>query len=96
MTTTSKPRGEIVNPHVLPDAQEPKPDFERMAQVLREHWLTGMECDHVTKTDIPNCFCSRWRPLPQPSVGKAVECWIEHVIEQMRSAQTVGAPNNVG
>ena len=59
-------------------------DFARMAQVLREHWLTGLECDHEAKTDVANCFCGRWRPAPEPSVGQAVERWVEHVMEQVR------------
>lgn len=29
------PRGEIVNPHVQPDAPEPKPDFKEMCETLR-------------------------------------------------------------
>ncbi len=82
--TGARADGEIVNPHVLADAQAPKPDFARMAQVLREHWLTGLECDHEAKTDVANCFCGRWRPAPEPSVGQAVERWVEHVMEQVR------------
>lgn len=57
---------------------------DHVAAVLREHWLTGLECDHDAKTDVANCFCSKWRPAPEPSVGKAVERWIEHVIDEMK------------
>lgn len=61
-----------------------KADLDRMAQVLRAHWLTGLECDHDAKTDVANCFCGKWRPAPEPSVGQAVERWVEHVMEQVR------------
>ncbi len=57
------------------------------AAVLREHWLTGIECDHEARTDVATCFCARWRSEPQPSVIQAVERWIEHVqlqIEPLR------------
>lgn len=49
---------------------------------LREHWLTGIECDHEAKTDVATCFCARWRSEPQPTVIAAVERWIEHVAAQ--------------
>jgi hypothetical protein len=48
--------------------------------VLREHWLTGIVCDHEAKTDRATCSCSVWRCEPLPSVGAAVDAWINHVL----------------
>lgn len=53
------------------------------AEMLRKHWLWQVECHHETKTDTPRCSCSRWPCEPQPSVGEAVERWIEHVLEEL-------------
>ena len=53
------------------------------ADVLRKHWLTGIECNHEARTDVATCYCSRWRSEPQPSVGEAVERWIEHVLRHV-------------
>lgn len=55
----------------------------KLRDVLREHWLTRIECDHATRTDRPVCACSLWRCDPMPNVGAAVEAWIDHVCEQM-------------
>ena len=55
----------------------------RITEVLREHWLTGVQCNHEASTDMATCFCSHWRSSAQPSVGAAVERWIEHVLEQL-------------
>jgi hypothetical protein len=53
--------------------------------VLREHWLTGVECDHENKTDVATCYCSRWRSTPQPNIPAAVNEWIKHLLEQCPS-----------
>lgn len=50
--------------------------------ILREHWLTGVECDHEAKTDVATCYCSRWRSAPQPNIPAAVNEWIKHLLEQ--------------
>jgi DnaJ-class molecular chaperone len=47
---------------------------------LREHWITGIICDHDAKTDRATCSCSLWRSSPMPNVGAAVNAWIEHVL----------------
>ena len=47
--------------------------------ILRKHYLAGIECNHKSKTDRAMCACSRWNCPPQPSVGAAVERWLEHV-----------------
>jgi hypothetical protein len=56
----------------------------RLQAVLRGHWLTGIVCDHETKTDRATCWCTTWQCEPQPSVGAAVERWIEHVLDAQR------------
>lgn len=55
-------------------------DLDRMRAALREHWITGIECDHVNKTDRAVCSCTVWRCEPMPTVGDAVDCWISHVL----------------
>lgn len=55
----------------------------RIGDLLREHWLTGVECNEGRGTDTANCFCTHWRSTEQPNVGQAVERWIEHVLEQL-------------
>lgn len=54
-----------------------------VAAVLREHWLTSVECDHEAGTDVATCFCAVWRSEPQPTVRHAVERWIEHVVQSL-------------
>jgi len=49
------------------------------AAALKEHWLTGVECDHEAKTDTATCYCSVWRSKPMPNIPAAVGEWIEHV-----------------
>ena len=51
-----------------------------VAAALREHWLTGVVCDHDAKTDRATCACSLWRCDPQPNVGAAVNAWIDHLL----------------
>ncbi len=50
-----------------------------MRSHLREHWLANIICDHEAKTDTAVCSCSMWRDELHPSVGDAVDAWIEHV-----------------
>jgi len=53
-----------------------------LARVLREHWLSMIECLHDSQTDKTHCACGAWVSKPQPSVGDAVERWIEHVFRR--------------
>jgi len=55
-----------------------------LRDVLREHWLTGIHCDHDAKTDVATCYCTVWRSAPASNVSVAVDAWIDHVIEQLR------------
>lgn len=61
---------------------------DAVAAVLREHWLTGVECDHAARTDVATCYCSTWRSAPQPTHGEAVEAWVQHVLELLRDARS--------
>lgn len=47
---------------------------------LREHWLTGIHCDHERKTDRASCSCSIWRGEEKPSIDAAVQDWVEHAM----------------
>jgi hypothetical protein len=53
------------------------------SDVLKKHWLTGIECNHEAKTDVATCYCSTWKSEPCQSVGAAVDAWIAHVCEQL-------------
>lgn len=48
-------------------------------EVLRQHWLRAMECDHATGQDKPHCSCSQVDLGWHPSIGAAVEAWLAHV-----------------
>ena len=67
-----------------------------LAEVLRNHWVTAMECTHDDSpsggTDIVRCSCSQWTGTVQPTVGAAVEEWVQHVLsfmEEVRAASRV-------
>lgn len=69
------------------------PQVEPIANVFREHYLAGIECDHAKGMDRPSCACSREDLGWHPSVGKAVDAWWRHVIRVSGRAvpQAVGA-----
>lgn len=56
---------------------------EQVAKVLREHWLTGTECDKEDRTNAATCFCSTWRSEISRSPCEAVEHWIAHVLSHL-------------
>jgi hypothetical protein len=56
--------------------------------VLREHWLTSVECLHDVKQDVAHCYCTVWASEPQPNVGAAVESWINHVTSHLGETPT--------
>lgn len=63
-----------------------------IGDVLRGHWLTGIICNHDDKTDVATCSCSLWQCEPMPSVGAAVDAWIEHAL----TAPPPGTPPDMG
>ena len=67
---------------------------ENLAHVLRDHYLAGVHCDHEANTDKPSCSCSMWNCPPQPSVGEAVERWVEHVLTKCNDLSALAAPDN--
>lgn len=56
---------------------------EQVEAALREHWLTGIICNHDDKTDVATCFCARWRSADAHNVASAVSDWIQHVLEHV-------------
>lgn len=54
-------------------------------ETLKEHYLTGVVCDQERKMDKPSCSCSRVNLGWHPSVGAAVDAWIDHVVEVARA-----------
>lgn len=57
-------------------------ELAQMKATLQDHWVTAVECNHEDKTDTVRCSCSVWTGTPQPSIGKAIEQWVQHVMEQ--------------
>jgi hypothetical protein len=57
-------------------------DQDRLRSVLRDHWPTII-CDHEAKTDRAQCSCCTYEPPVMPSVGAAVDSWIDHLLEVM-------------
>lgn len=56
---------------------------ELVAKVLKEHYLSAVQCDHEAKTDLACCWCAVWSSGPRPSIGEAVDAWVGHVLEQI-------------
>jgi hypothetical protein len=57
-------------------------------RVLKDHYLVTVECDHNTKQDRPICACSLVDLGWHPSVGHAVEAWIDHLAASSRKDRT--------
>jgi hypothetical protein len=57
-------------------------EVSNLRDVLKEHYLVTIICDHEAKTDTPQCVCSLVAFDSYPSVGQAVDAWIDHVIAQ--------------
>jgi hypothetical protein len=65
---------------------EAAPEKVTLRDVLKEHFLFAIECEHETKLDRAVCACSKLQ-LPQSgSVIGAVEYWINHVMEEAEAA----------
>lgn len=56
-----------------------------LADVLREHHLAHITCDHDTKQDNPVCACSKINLGWHSSVGQAVEAWLAHVMVEIKT-----------
>lgn len=52
---------------------------ERLRAALGDHWLAQVECDHEAKRDRPICGCSEVDLGWHPTVGAAVQAWIDHL-----------------
>ena len=59
---------------------------ERWRAALAEHYLMTVNCDHDTGSDNPVCGCSVVNLGWHPSVGAAIQAWIDHVTEQAMPA----------
>jgi hypothetical protein len=55
-----------------------------LAQVLADHWLFAIGCDHERGTDSPQCSCGAVSLGTYPSVGDAVAAWANHVEAKVR------------
>jgi len=57
---------------------------------LRQHYLAEIVCDHQRKMDNPWCACSLVNLGWHPSVGDAVQAWVDHVLDALDGAATPG------
>ena len=48
-------------------------------EALRDHYLAGIDCNEENHTDKAACSCALMMSSPQPSIGQAVQQWIDHV-----------------
>ena len=67
--------------------------------VLREHWLAGVECDHDAKTDRASCACSMVDLGWQPSIGSAVNSWIDHlfsIVDEPSNRRSTDSKEGIG
>lgn len=67
--------------------------FDLFAAVLREHWLARLECDEDRSLDRASCACSRIALHWQPSVGEAVQEWIEHIQQVLLFGDDPNSPH---
>lgn len=58
---------------------------EQLRVVLKEHYLQQVICDAQGRQDNPVCQCSAVFLGWHPSVGAAVDAWIEHVLSKLDS-----------
>lgn len=58
---------------------------ERLRSVLKEHWITSVNCDKQESMNRASCSCSLLVGHRVPSVGAAVDEWIEHVLATLAS-----------
>lgn len=63
----------------LRDISTPSSTAAVPVEVLRDHWLHQIVCDHETKRDMPICACSTVNLGWHENVGAAVEAWIRHI-----------------
>ncbi len=63
-----------------------------LRDTLRRHYLTEIICDHERELDNPVCACSLVNLGWHPSVGAAVEAWIDHVLREVSHSVNESAP----
>lgn len=61
------------------------------ADILREHYVIEIRCDHDAKRDKVFCNCSLVDLGWHDSVGDAVASWVSHVIDELAAATREGA-----
>ena len=60
--------------------------WPELAEILTDHYLAAMVCDHRDRLDNPQCACSRVHLGWHPSVGAAVQAWVAHVMAMAKDA----------
>jgi hypothetical protein len=56
---------------------------DSLRDVLRTHYLAQVICDHERKQDNPVCACSLVNLGWHPSVGAAVDAWVDHIVTEL-------------
>ena len=57
----------------------------RLRDILKQHYLYEIHCNHETKTDNPRCACSLVYLGDHPTMGDAAAAWVDHVLEMMKN-----------
>ncbi len=66
--------------------------LEEVRAGLATHWLAQIECDHDAEQDRPICGCSEVDLGWHPSVGAAVDHWIDHFLATFDPSPTAPPP----
>jgi hypothetical protein len=68
--------------------------LDSVPNILRQHYLAWIECDHEQQMDNPQCACSKVDLGWHPTVGDAVNAWIEHVRAALQGDQPTEPPKH--
>jgi hypothetical protein len=68
-------------------SQEHQRVREQVRGALGTHWLAQIECDHDAEQDRPVCGCSEVDLGWHPSIGVALDIWIDHFLAHLDSLE---------
>lgn len=67
------------------EAERQLAEAQAVFRVLPCHYVTAVDCNHQAMTDTVRCSCSVWTGTPQPSVGQAINEWVQHVLVEAQA-----------
>lgn len=66
-------------------------NLNALEAILSEHYLAQIVCDHDAGTDQAICNCSQVDLGVYPSVGRAAQSWVDHVMAEVRGKWSLDA-----